>query len=51
VIVNRKIPRRRNPAQPDLLKTLPEARQRVFERHYSELAKDEKTRRRKARNK
>lgn len=48
---NGKVPRRRNPAQPDLLKTLPEARQRVFERHYPELAKAEKTRRRNARNK
>jgi hypothetical protein len=48
---NGKIRRRRNPARTDLLKTLPEARQRVFERHYPELAKAEKTRRRKARNK
>lgn len=48
--INGKIQRRRNPAQPDLLKTLPEARQRVFERHYPELAKAEKTHRRKAQN-
>ena len=32
----------------DLLKTLPEARQRVFERHYPKLAKAEKTHRKKA---
>lgn len=49
--INGKIQRRRNPAQPDLLKTLPEARQRVFERHYPELAKAEETHRRKAQSK
>lgn len=48
---NGRIPRRSNLAGPDLLKTLPEARQRVFERHYPELAKNEKTRPRKAQNK
>ena len=42
---------RRSSARLDLLKTLPGARQRVFERHYADLAKNEKTRRKKARNK
>lgn len=35
----------------DLLATLPEARQRVFDRHYPELAKAEKSRNGKARKK